>query len=89
MGPIKSGVGASWKLFETRVVVTGAPRSLHPTPVYFFHPPVWAQSLSRVRVFATSWTGTLQVPLSMEFSRQEYWNGLSFPPPGESPQLRD
>ena len=38
MGPIKSGVGASWKLFETRVVVTGAPRSLHPTPVFFSTP---------------------------------------------------
>ena len=24
----------------------------------------------------------LQAPLSMEFSRQEYWSGLTFPPPG-------
>ena len=27
------------------------------------------------------WTGAHQVPLSMEFSSQEYWSGLSFPPP--------
>ena len=26
-----------------------------------------------------------QVPLSMEFSRQEYWNELPFPPPGDLP----
>ena len=28
-----------------------------------------------------------QAPLSMEFSRQEYWNGLPFPPPGDLPNL--
>ena len=27
----------------------------------------------------------LQVPLSMEFSRQEYWSVLPFPPPGDLP----
>ena len=37
--------------------------------------------LSRVQLFVTSWTVALQAPLSMEFSRQEYWNGLSFPTP--------
>ena len=30
----------------------------------------------------TPWTVAHQVPLSMEFSRQEYWNGLPFPSPG-------
>ena len=29
------------------------------------------------------WTGACEVPLSMEFSRQEYCSGLPFPPPGE------
>ena len=33
---------------------------------------------------ATQWTVVHQAPLSMEFSRQEYWSGLPFPPPGES-----
>ena len=41
--------------------------------------------LSRVQLFATSWTVARQVPLSMEFSRQEYWSGLPFPPPGGLP----
>ena len=33
----------------------------------------------------TSWTVASQAPLSMEFSRQEYWSGLPFPPPGDLP----
>ena len=43
------------------------------------------KSLSRVRLFATPWTISYQAPLSMEFSRQEYWSGLPFPPPGDLP----
>ena len=42
---------------------------------------VW--SLSRVQLFATPWTVARQPPLSMAFSRQEYWNGLQFPSPGD------
>jgi len=34
--------------------------------------------LSRVQLFATPWTVVLQVPLPMEFFRQEYWSGLHF-----------
>ena len=34
-------------------------------------------SLSRVRLFATPWTVAHQAPLSMEFSRQEYWSVLT------------
>ena len=34
------------------------------------------------------WTVALQVPLSMEFSRQEYWIGLPFPTPGDLPDPR-
>ena len=40
-------------------------------------------SLSRVRFFATPWTVAQQAPLSMEFSRQEYWTGLPFLSPGD------
>ena len=46
---------------------------------------VWAQSLSHVRLFVTSWTVAHQVPLSMGFSRQEYWSGLPLPSPGYLP----
>ena len=33
----------------------------------------------------TSWSVVHQAPLSMEFSRQEYWSESSFPPPGDLP----
>ena len=40
---------------------------------------------SHVQLFATPWTVTHQAPLSMEFSRQEYWSELPFPSPGDLP----
>ena len=40
---------------------------------------------SGVWLFETLWTVAHQVPLSMDFSRQEYWNGLPFPPLGYLP----
>ena len=39
-----------------------------------------ACSLSCVWLFATSWTVAHQAPLSMGFSKQEYWSGVPFPP---------
>ena len=35
--------------------------------------------------FETPWTVTYQAPLSMGFSRQEYWSGLPFPSPWDLP----
>ena len=46
---------------------------------------VYPQSLSRVRLFVTPWTVACQAPLSMRFSRQEYWSGLPDPPSGDLP----
>ena len=46
---------------------------------------VCACSLSCVQLFVTPWTVAYQAPLSMGFSRQEYWSGLSFPSPGGLP----
>ena len=43
------------------------------------------KSLSRVQLFETPWTVAPQAPLSMGFSRQEYWSGLPFPSPGDLP----
>ena len=43
------------------------------------------KSLSHVRLFAAPWTEAYQTPLSMGFSRQEYWSGLPFPSPGDLP----
>ena len=48
----------------------------------------WVKSLSRVRLFATPWTVAHQAPLSMGFSRQEYWSGLPFISPGDLPDPR-
>ena len=39
-----------------------------------------AQPLSRVQLFAIRGTVACQAPLSMGFSRQEYWSGVPFPP---------
>ena len=44
-----------------------------------------AQFLSRVHRSVTLWTVACQAPLSMEFSRQEYWSGLPFPNPEDLP----
>ena len=41
--------------------------------------------LSRVQLFATPWTVVRQAPLPMEFPRQQYWRGLSYPSPGDLP----
>ena len=49
--------------------------------IYF----ICALPLSRVRLFVAPWTVARQAPLSMEFSRQEYWSGLSFPSPVDLP----
>ena len=35
--------------------------------------------------FATLWAVACEAPVSMGFSRQEYWNGLPLPPPGDLP----
>ena len=40
---------------------------------------------SHVQLFVTLWTVAHQAPLSMGFSRQEYWCGLPFPSPGDLP----
>ena len=39
--------------------------------------------LRSVRLFVIRWIVVCHAPLSMRFSRQEYWRGLPFPPPGD------
>ena len=41
--------------------------------------------LSHVQLFVTPWTVAHQAPLSLGFSRQEYWSGMPFPSPGYLP----
>ena len=46
---------------------------------------VLMHGLSCVSFLATPWTVACQTPLSMRFSRQEYWRGLPFPSSGDLP----
>ena len=46
---------------------------------------VGVQLLSCVQLFMTPWTTACQAPLSLEFSRQEYWSRLLFPSPRDHP----
>ena len=49
---------------------------------------VCAQSLRRVRLFVIPWTVAHQAPLTMRFSRPDYWSGVPCPPPGDRPNAR-
>ena len=63
--------------------------SLAPGGQRFVHPALQGVGLPRgrllscLRLCATPQTVALQAPLSMGFSRQEYWSGLPFPTPGD------
>ena len=46
---------------------------------------VCAELLGHVQLFVTLWTEARQAPLYVGFARQEYWNGLPFPPPRDLP----
>ena len=54
---------------------------LGPAPAVLENEKRLSVSLSYARLFATPWTVAHQAPLSMRFSRQEYWIGLPFPSP--------
>ena len=58
--------------------------------VVFLHAPwtgfMWVHvCVCHLQLFATPWTIACQAPLSMGFSRQEYWSGLPFSPPADLP----
>ena len=60
--------------------------AVHPKLTQHFKSTTCVLSrFSHVRLFVTLWTVACQAPLSMGFSRQEYWSGLPFPPPGHLP----
>ena len=46
---------------------------------------MYSSEVSHVQPFATLWTVAHQAPLSMGFSRQEYWSGFPCSPPGDLP----
>ena len=55
------------------------------SPLVGFTNHLCVLSCGCVQLFANPWTVAHQAPLSMEFSRQEYWRGLPCPPPGGLP----
>ena len=50
---------------------------------HFLIPHLWCTDTHCVWLFVAPWTVALQVPLSIKFSKQEYWSGLSSPTPGD------
>ena len=61
------------------------PRFLANLILYFLHFFIYYVAKSCPTLFATPWTVARQAPLSMGFSRQDYWSGLPCPPPGDLP----
>ena len=60
------------------------PRTLEQVAISFSNAWKWkvkVKSLSCVQLLATPWTAAYQAPLSMGFSRQEYWSGVPLPSP--------
>ena len=90
--PLSNYLGEYITLAHTLVSKLSGTRLLQPrTPGFvFFHllqckELGTACMLSHVRLFGTLWIVTHQDPLSMGFSRQEYWSGLPCPLPGDLP----
>ena len=70
------GTGVTWSFAGC-----GRCMTLHPPFLLDF----WCVSHSLVSLFSTPWTVAHQASLSMGFSRQEYWSGWPFTPPGDLP----
>jgi len=64
----------SWETVTVREKVTRA--SIRMAVCVLSH-------VTKLRLFVTPWTVAHQAPLSMEISKQEYWNGMPFPTPGD------
>ena len=81
----QSGWRGVWGRMDTGICVTESiccPREIITTLLISY---VWCMvnCFSPVWLFVTLWTIARQAPLSMGFSKQEYWSGLPCPPPGD------
>ena len=79
-----------WVLCSHLLAVSSHDLSLRHVPgelllCLFLKVKVKVKLLSHVRFFVTPWASAYQVPLSMGFSRQEYWSGFPFPSSGDLP----
>ena len=77
--PAKTSVGTPVVVKRRYPRSQGSPETMFKVQVQWKW-KVKVKSLSHVRLFASPWTVAHQAPPSMEFSRQEYWSGLPFPP---------
>ena len=82
---LRPGIEPTSPGFQGRFFTTGPPGKPQYPGMYISSVNEKWKSLSHVWLFVTSWTVACQAPLSMEFSRQEYWSGLPFPSPGDLP----
>ena len=86
--------------FANTLILGFQPPELCENTILLFQPPVcitWLHQSEKTNLlllfsgsimsdfFATPWTVVHQAPLSVRFSRQEYWGGLPFSPPGDLP----
>ena len=63
---------------------------LYPSLAYYLTYSRYKIVFNHIQLFVTPWTVAHQAPLSVGFSRQEYWSRLPFPPRGDLlPQPRD
>ena len=73
--PLEKGMATHASILAWEISWTQEPGRLQSIPIHF----------SCVQLFVTLWTIAHQALLSVGFSRQEYWSGLPFPSPGDSP----
>ena len=80
-------VGLKFNIQKIKIIASGPITSwqINGKTVKKKKKKVKLKSLSSVRLFATLWTVVHQASPSMGFSRQEYWNRLPFPSPGDLP----
>ena len=85
---IAGGFFTAWAIRAAQILSIITSNTICWFPYYLHDLSIWCHvhecilsHFSYVQLFVTLWTRTLQVPLSMGFSRQEYWSGLPWPPP--------
>ena len=72
-----------WPSLAYLLLDTGSPESTWSAQHLCVH--VCSAASACVQLFVTPWTVAHQAPLSMGFSRQEYWSGFPCPPPEDLP----
>ena len=84
MGAVAASVQGSQEGWTPALRVSEpSPESAHHSQLKNPGVCVCSLPLSLVGLSVTPWIVARQAPLSMEFSGQEYWNGLPLPPPGD------